>query len=202
MIERGREILSEVVGEAFASRPSARRRTCAVALGSLAARPLPSWVVLKARAGLQVHSGWARPPGLPRLQPSRELSGDIPRRVCVVLRHNLANSERRPRGHPWFVGSRSFRRCFRSVLGEVLVDVRCVGRGLRAGEARLWQLLALFCVLICTSDASTYCRRQAPLAAEKLAQDAFRTARTKLAQERAELAKTLADASARPSRDA
>ena len=37
---------------------------------------------------------------------------------------------------------------------------------------------------------------------EKLAQDAFRTARTKLAQERAELAKTLADASARPSKDA
>ena len=37
---------------------------------------------------------------------------------------------------------------------------------------------------------------------EKLAQDAFRTARAKLAQERAELAKTLADASARPSEDA
>ena len=34
---------------------------------------------------------------------------------------------------------------------------------------------------------------------EKLAQDAFRTARAKLAQERAELAQTLADASARPS---
>ena len=33
---------------------------------------------------------------------------------------------------------------------------------------------------------------------ETLAQDAFRTARAKLAQERAELAKTLADASARP----
>ena len=33
---------------------------------------------------------------------------------------------------------------------------------------------------------------------EKLAQDAFRTARAKLAQERSELAKTLADASARP----
>ena len=33
-------------------------------------------------------------------------------------------------------------------------------------------------------------------------QDAFQTARTKLAQERADLAKTLADASARPSRDA
>ena len=33
---------------------------------------------------------------------------------------------------------------------------------------------------------------------EQLAQDAFRTARAKLAQERAELAKTLADASARP----
>ena len=33
-------------------------------------------------------------------------------------------------------------------------------------------------------------------------QDAFRTARAKLAQERAELAKTLADASARPSEDA
>ena len=37
---------------------------------------------------------------------------------------------------------------------------------------------------------------------EKLAQDAFRTARAKLAQERAELAKTLADASARPPEDA
>jgi len=33
-------------------------------------------------------------------------------------------------------------------------------------------------------------------------QDAFQTARTKLAQERAELAKTLSDASARPSQDA
>ena len=33
---------------------------------------------------------------------------------------------------------------------------------------------------------------------EKLAQDAFRTARARLAQERAELAQTLADASARP----
>ena len=33
---------------------------------------------------------------------------------------------------------------------------------------------------------------------ETLAQDAFRTARAKLAQERAELAETLADASARP----
>ena len=37
---------------------------------------------------------------------------------------------------------------------------------------------------------------------EALAQDAFRTARAKLAQERAELAKTLADASARPPEDA
>ena len=36
---------------------------------------------------------------------------------------------------------------------------------------------------------------------EKLAQDAFRTARARLAQERSELAKTLADASARPSQD-
>ena len=43
--------------------------------------------------------------------------------------------------------------------------------------------------------------REAP-AAEKLAQEAFRTARTKLAQERSELAKTLADASARPSKEA
>ena len=34
---------------------------------------------------------------------------------------------------------------------------------------------------------------------EKLAQDAFRTARAKLAQERSELAQTLADASAKPS---
>ena len=37
---------------------------------------------------------------------------------------------------------------------------------------------------------------------EQLAQDAFRTARAKLAQERADLAKTLADASARPPEDA
>ena len=37
---------------------------------------------------------------------------------------------------------------------------------------------------------------------ETLAQDAFRTARAKLAQERADLAKTLADASARPPEDA
>ena len=37
---------------------------------------------------------------------------------------------------------------------------------------------------------------------EALAQDAFRTARAKLAQERAELAQTLADASAKPSQDA
>ena len=36
---------------------------------------------------------------------------------------------------------------------------------------------------------------------EKLAQDAFRTAREKLAQERSELARTLADASAKPSQD-
>ena len=36
---------------------------------------------------------------------------------------------------------------------------------------------------------------------ETLAQDAFRTARAKLAQERADLAKTLADASARPPED-
>jgi len=37
---------------------------------------------------------------------------------------------------------------------------------------------------------------------EKLAQEAFRTARAKLAQERAELAQTLADSSAKPSQDA
>ena len=37
---------------------------------------------------------------------------------------------------------------------------------------------------------------------ETLAQDAFRTARAKLAQERSDLAQTLADASARPSQDA
>ena len=36
---------------------------------------------------------------------------------------------------------------------------------------------------------------------EKLAQDAFGIARTKLAQERSELAKTLADASAKPSKN-
>ena len=42
---------------------------------------------------------------------------------------------------------------------------------------------------------------RAALAARET-QDAFRTARTKLAQERSELAKTLADASARPSQDA
>ena len=63
---------------------------------------------LKARAGLRVHSGWARPPGLPRLQPSRELSGGVSGWGCVVLRHNLANSERRPAaGAPVCVGSRS-----------------------------------------------------------------------------------------------
>ena len=37
---------------------------------------------------------------------------------------------------------------------------------------------------------------------ETLAQDAFRTARAKLAQERSQLAQTLADASAKPSQDA
>ena len=36
---------------------------------------------------------------------------------------------------------------------------------------------------------------------EQLAQDAFRTAREKLAEERSELAQTLADASAKPSQD-
>ena len=36
---------------------------------------------------------------------------------------------------------------------------------------------------------------------EKLAQDAFRTAREKLAQERSDLAKTVGDASAKPSQD-
>ena len=39
----------------------------------------------------------------------------------------------------------------------------------------------------------------ARLTPETLAQDAFRTARAKLAQERAEIAQTFADASARPS---
>ena len=58
---------------------------------------------LKARAGLRVHSGWARPPGLPRLQPSRELSGGVFGWACVVLRRNLGNSEKEARGAP--VGS-------------------------------------------------------------------------------------------------
>ena len=40
-----------------------------------------------------------------------------------------------PRGTRLVVGSRSFRLCFRSVLGEVLVDVGCVDTGLRAGDA-------------------------------------------------------------------
>ena len=30
-----------------------------------------SMLWLNARAGLRVHSGWARPPGLPRLKPPR-----------------------------------------------------------------------------------------------------------------------------------
>ena len=55
---------------------------------------------LKARAGLRVHSGWARPPGLPRLQPSRELSGGVSGWACVVLRHKLADSGTRGAGHP------------------------------------------------------------------------------------------------------
>ena len=38
---------------------------------------LHDFVWLKARAGLRVHSGWARPPGLPRLQPCRELPGGV-----------------------------------------------------------------------------------------------------------------------------
>ena len=47
--------------------------------------------------------------------------------------------------------------------------------------------------------------RETELAAHEMelaAQDAFRTARVQLAQERSELATTLADASARPSQDA
>ena len=43
------------------------------------------------------------------------------------------------------------------------------------------------------------CARETP---EQFAQDAFRTARAKLAQERADLAQTLAEASARPSGNA
>ena len=38
------------------------------------------------------------------------------------------------RGTRLVVGSRSFRLCFRSVLGEVLVDVGRVQKGLRAGD--------------------------------------------------------------------
>ena len=45
----------------------------------------------------------------------------------------------------------------------------------------------------------TLAARETP---ETLAQDAFRTARAKLAQERSQLAQTLADASAKPSQDA
>ena len=44
-----------------------------------------------------------------------------------------------PRGTRLVVGSRSFRLCFRSVLGKVFVDVGCAGTGLRAGESRLYQ---------------------------------------------------------------
>ena len=61
---------------------------------------LHDFVWLKARAGLRVHSGWARPPGLPRLQPSRELSEGVPGRACVILRHKLADGGTRPAGHP------------------------------------------------------------------------------------------------------
>ena len=74
-------------------------------------------------------------------------------------------------------------RIARRVLGGAHPTAASIERNLRAARAALRA-------------------REAPLAAEKLAQDAFRTARTKLAQERADLAKTLADASARPSRDA
>ena len=57
-------------------------------------------IELDARAGLREHSGWARPPGLPRLQPSRELPGGVSGWGCVVLRHNLAYAGRRPAGAP------------------------------------------------------------------------------------------------------
>ena len=60
----------------------------------------PRELWLKARAGLRVYSGWARPPGLHRLQPSRELSGVCSGWACVVLRHKNSEYERRPAGHP------------------------------------------------------------------------------------------------------
>ena len=105
------------------------------------------------------------------------------------------------------------------MLGEVLLDVECVDAGLRATASSHLRELCGLCLhsLLQRQGAhptaasiernlraarAALRAREAPLAAEKLAQDAFRTARTKLAQERAELAKTLADASARPSRDA
>ena len=65
------------------------------------------------------------------------------------------------------------------VLGSVPVDGAFTERELRRSRAALRA-------------------RETP---EKLAQDAFRTAREKLAQERSELAQTLADASAKPSQD-
>ena len=60
---------------------------------------LHDFVWLKARAGLRVHSGWARPPGLPRLRQPRKLPGAF-WTACVVLRHKLADSGTRGAGHP------------------------------------------------------------------------------------------------------
>ena len=52
------------------------------------------------------------------------------------------------------------------------------------------------------TSALALAKGAAHLATEAAAQNAFRTARVKLAQERSELAQTLADASAKPSQDA
>ena len=50
----------------------------------------------------------------------------------------------------------------------------------------------------CVRCLTRYCSSTCHEPPEKLAQDAFRTARAKLAQERSDLAQTLADAPARP----
>ena len=67
-------------------------------------------------------------------------------------------------------------RTARRVLGGAHPDVVGIEKSLRSARAALGA-------------------RETP---EKLAQDAFRTARAKLAQERSDLAQTLADAPARP----
>ena len=67
-------------------------------------------------------------------------------------------------------------RTARRVLGGAHPDVVGIAKGLQDARAAL----------------------RAHETPEKLAQDAFRTARAKLAQERSDLAQTLADAPARP----